>query len=99
MKKRWGWHLTLLKGKHFKVKLLYFKKGGEISAQRHQKRHELWIWIKGHRHGLFNNLAVAPPYKEVPLNTWHHYRSSSGRSVVLEIQYGLECREDDIERR
>lgn len=104
-KRKWGWYLTLSSRKYFKVKLLYFKKYGEISLQRHENRSEQWLFIFG------NGLAKrkCPSYfiesmSEIsggdtfliPIGYWHWYKARS-RTLVLEIQVGL-CEESDIER-
>lgn len=108
MIKRWGWMLTLLKGKHFKVKLLYFREGGEISNQRHKHRWETWLFIFGkgkfsqsivekregrqHLLGFINTGDVI----HVNKNEWHQYKADKP-TLVLEIQTG-KCSERDIER-
>jgi len=105
MHKRWGWMLTLLKGKHFKVKLLYFKEGGSISLQRHKYRDELWLFIFGkgfmqlgeeHYVGILDN-KLDGHVLNVPQNEWHKYKALTP-TLVLEIQYGNKCSERDIER-
>lgn len=88
MIKRWGWMLTLLKGKAFKVKILYFESGKSISHQRHQYRNELWLFIFGDRRGQF---------WEIPKRKWHVFKAKKP-TLVLEIQYGDKCSERDIER-
>jgi mannose-1-phosphate guanylyltransferase / mannose-6-phosphate isomerase len=101
--KPWGFYITLLKGRYFKVKLLYFKKGGEISLQKHKRRDELWCFIYGE--GTFQNYIKHSKVSYeilkghshfVPENNWHHYKARKP-TLVLEIQKGL-CSEDDIER-
>lgn len=102
MHKRWGWMLTLFKGKQFKVKLLYFKKDGEISMQRHKYREELWLYIfgKGKMHhgtpGLYENVKKGMK-SIIPPNVWHLYRAEEP-TLVLEIQYGDKCSDRDIKR-
>lgn len=99
MHKRWGWMLTLLKGKRFKVKLLYFKEGGAISKQRHKNRKETWLFIFGKGKMLVNkktHLAKKGEQFCIPRNAWHKYTAKTA-SLVLEIQTGY-CSERDIER-
>lgn len=88
MRKRWGWMKMLLKGKRFKVKLLYFEAGKSISKQRHTHREELWLFIFGDRKGTF---------WRIPRRTWHFFKALKP-TLVLEIQYGSKCSERDIER-
>ncbi len=101
--KPWGFYITLLNAKYFKVKVLYFKRGGEISTQKHAWREEVWLWIFGQ--GTFKN-SFNPPttwavsdtkrgdYKKVSRTEWHHYKAKTP-TLVLEIQTGV-CQEDDI---
>ena len=95
--KPWGWYLTLLDRKRFKVKLLYFKRGGAISKQRHKYRSELWCFIFGF--GVWNKKhpVISGRYKIVNPKEWHHYKADK-RTLVLEIQFGAACKEEDIER-
>lgn len=80
--------ITLLKGRHFKVKLLYFKPDGSISKQKHQYRNELWLFIFGDRQGTFWNISAG---------CWHVFKAVKP-TLVLEVQYGKKCSERDIER-
>ena len=115
MKRKWGWYLTLLKRNYFKVKLLWFRNGGECSMQKHHHRHELWLFLSGFgwMHGEVNNgkgtipdqrtgepigcLSTSGDYRRVPMGQTHQFKASS-RCLVLEIQYGDKCEEEDIVR-
>ena len=101
----WGWYLTLINKEHFKVKLLKFKRGGECSLQRHKHRNELWCFIKGWgamRFGM-NQRDLHTEYMKsgetilIIRNEWHKFEARSP-ALVLEIQYGEKCSEEDIER-
>lgn len=96
-KRPWGFWLVLLQRKHFKVKLLRFKKCGSISLQRHKDRHELWLFLSGNGMMHFNTPPQAGDYKMIRRFHWHKYTAVIP-TWVLEIQYGKECTEDDIER-
>ena len=102
--KRWGFYLVIWRGQYFKIKLLYFKKGGEISLQRHAWRGELWCFIFGSG-VLYNYLDHRAKvrsgkrrgdYGLIPARNWHWYKADKP-TLVLEAQYG-KCEEDDIER-
>lgn len=103
--RKWGWYLVLLSGRYFKVKLLYFKKGGEISLQWHARRNETWCFIFGK--GTLKNyldkrsITLKPVEKGscqyIPRKHWHHYKADK-RTLVLEVQTG-NCYEGDIFRR
>lgn len=101
MKRRWGWYQTLLKGKQFKVKLLYFEKDKSISMQKHNHRSELWLFIFGH--GLMNvsknvqHLVHKGESVTVPRGQWHRFIAKEP-TLVLEVQYGGHCSERDIQR-
>jgi len=88
MHKRWGFFLTLLKAKRFKVQVLYFETGKSISRQRHKHREELWLFIFGDNKGKF---------WQIRKNRWHHFEAKKP-TLVLEIQYGDKCSERDIQR-
>ena len=102
--RKWGWYLVLLQGRYFKVKLLYFKKGGEISLQKHAWRNETWCFLFGQ--GIMANYLdhksiVKKPvfkgdYTHIPRPNWHHYKAHK-RTLVLEVQTG-KCEEGDIIR-
>lgn len=100
--KRWGWYFVLFKGAQFKVKFLYFKKNGEISLQKHDRRSEVWCFLFGE--GYMMNYAMCQTMKYVrkgqceyvPTNNWHFYKAYKP-TLVLEIQRG-DCYEEDITR-
>jgi len=102
MLKRWGLHLVLFKGMSFKVKLLYFKKGGAISYQKHQHRAELWCWIFGEGAFKLGENQFFMRHKGetlmVPKGEWHQYIAKKP-TLILEVQHGGMCKENDIERR
>jgi hypothetical protein len=88
VKRQWGYYLTILDRARFKVKLLRFKSGGKLSKQYHRKRNELWLFLNGKHSGTWRYFPAGA------LHTYHALKPV----YVLEIQYGLECREDDIIR-
>lgn len=102
MLKPWGIHFPVLWGKQWKIKLLYFKRGGEISYQRHNHRAELWLFVFGRgklRIGEKLYFEVSRGMaKIVERGEWHQYKSERP-TLVIEIQFGGACLEDDIERR
>ena len=78
VRRKWGWYLTLLDRKHFKIKLLRFKRGGNLSMQYHNLRKELWLFL------------VTGEYREIPEQTMHTYYALKP-TYVLEIQFGEKC--------
>jgi len=99
--RRWGWYLTLLDRGRFKVKLLWFKRGLSCSMQKHRNRHELWLFLRGG--GIFDSTDITPfivtknNYLCVAKNDWHKFTAEMS-TLVLEIQYGERCDEEDIVR-
>lgn len=103
-KRKWGWYLTILSKRYFKIKFLYFKRGGEISLQRHCMRHETWLFLFGQ--GVMQNylnkvsqviaFRKSGDYEYVQRGNWHHFKAIKP-TLVLEVQTGI-CRESDIER-
>lgn len=87
-RRTWGYYITLINRKHFKVKLLRFKEGGSLSIQRHSLRSELWVFLTGEHEGN---------HYHIPVGEYHTYHATK-KSLVLEIQYGDYCDEDDITR-
>lgn len=92
--------LTLLRGKHFKVKLLYFKEGGSISMQRHKHRSELWLLVFGLMEIMNGELGdfKAGHWEVIEEMEWHKFKAKKP-SLVLECQFGSKCKENDIERQ
>lgn len=102
---KWGIGLTLASFKRFKVKILVFLPKKSCSLQRHFKRSELWCFLLGKGIlvlGDFPENSVQRWVKRgewasVGKHKWHQY-ISDGVTIALEVQYGEECREQDIER-
>ncbi len=72
-KRPWGWWVVLLERKHFKLKLLYFKTGGQISKQRHKDRHELWLFLNGSGHLHSSTPKFKGDYALMRRHQWHQY--------------------------
>lgn len=100
-RRKWGWYLTVYSARYFKIKFLYFKKGGECSNQMHSTREETWLFLFGSGSFLSGQgiaaAIAAGDAAYVPARAWHQYKALKP-TLVLEIQTGI-CREDDIERR
>ena len=105
----WGSFYNLFEEDHrTKVKELIVKPGKGMSFQRHFKRNEIWLVSKG---SCIVNYSKDDPAnkKNIQLNTFDHYLVPLGEwhqitnpfeetCHLIEIQYGEECIEDDIER-
>jgi cytidyltransferase-like protein len=104
----WGSYTVLNEVPGAKVKTLTVLPGKTLSMQRHQHRSEFWMVTEG---TCMINMALpgdldSPPkilskYDEwcVPRNTWHQLTNPFTRPcTIVEIQYGEQCVEEDIER-
>ena len=109
MKRGSGVIFNLFETKHIKVKELIIEPGKAMSFQRHFKRNEIWLVSDGECE--INSSDEESPknvykiklkkfdYFLVPLGKWHQIINSSEKQAhIIEIQYGEECNEDDIER-
>lgn len=99
-KRKWGYYITLIDRKHFKVKILRFHTQKKCSFQEHKKRSELWLFLSGN--GSFTKDQVSyligkGEYAYVMRNTKHTYKAYKS-TYVLEIQFGTYCKEEDIIR-
>ena len=101
-KRPWGWWLVVLDRKHFKVKLLRFKRGGKLSNQYHQHRKELWLILSGT--GMMigpdesDYLLMEPGDAHLVYEMQRHEFEAWRTTWVLEVQYGQRCDERDIYR-
>ena len=87
---------------------LVVEPGKGMSFQKHFKRHEIWMVSKGSC--VVNFSKDDPDNKQniqlnkfdhylVPLGEWHQITNPFDKTChLIEIQYGEECIEDDIER-
>ena len=104
----WGSFYNLFEEDQVKVKELIVLPGKGMSFQKHFKRHEIWLVSKGSC--VVNYSKDNPDNKKniqlnkfdqyfVPLGEWHQITNPFDEIChLIEIQYGEECVEDDIER-
>lgn len=105
-KTRWGEYEVLLetssKGMVTKTKLLTINPGKNISKQYHSYRQETWFIVSGEGKLLVSDalLTLYPKQKYfIPLGAVHQVKNTGTEPlVILEIQEGTYCREDDIMR-
>lgn len=106
----WGYYRVIHEyNKHTKVKELAVPPGGKLSMQRHQERSEHWFIAEGtatvytldsssdvELHGVFEQHRSL----HIPVGQWHQLANEHDTDLKLvEIQYGTNCVESDIERR
>ena len=104
----WGSFYNLFEEGQVKVKELIVHPSKGMSFQKHFKRSEIWMVSKGSC--IVNYSKNDPDEKEniqlnkfdhylVPLGEWHQITNPFEEAChLIEIQYGEECVEDDIER-
>jgi cytidyltransferase-like protein len=104
----WGSFYNLFEEDQVKVKELIVGPGKGMSFQKHFKRSEIWLVSKGSC--IVNYSKDNPDDKEsirlnkfdhylVPVGEWHQITNPYKETChLIEIQYGEECVEDDIER-
>ena len=106
----WGYYRVLHEnGKEVKVKELTVDPKQRLSMQRHNDRLELWFVAEGTAtvytinsssdeeldgvYGKFRSINIAA-------NQWHRLANETDKPLkIIEIQYGNECIEEDIERK
>jgi len=107
--RQWGSFFNLFETKNIKVKELIVKPGKSMSFQRHFKRNEIWLVSEG---SCIVSYSENKTYKEkqdiqldkfdhylVPVRHWHQISNPFNLKVhIIEIQYGEDCLESDIER-
>ena len=104
----WGSFYNLFEESQIKVKELIVSPGNGMSFQKHFKRNEIWLVSKGAC--VVNYSLNTPNDKEsiqlnkfdhylVPIEAWHQITNPFNEPChLIEIQYGEECIEEDIER-
>ena len=105
----WGYYRVLHETPGMKVKELTVNPGQSLSMQRHWLRQEYWIVNDGAAvvNSMTDGEYMLPPrhlskHEEyhVPLLGWHQLTNPYDMPLkVVEIQYGEQCVEEDIERK
>lgn len=105
----WGYYRVLFEvGSEVKVKELTVNPGQRLSMQKHKDRAELWFVSEGEAtvytldsstdldlHGKYNKFESL----KILNNEWHQLCNESDKPLkVVEIQFGDNCVEDDIQR-
>jgi cytidyltransferase-like protein len=106
--RQWGYYRVLHEVPGCKVKELTVDPGKSLSMQRHHERAEYWLVSEGNC--VVNSATeggYAMPPKElkehdeykVPVREWHQLTNPFDKPCrIVEIQYGKNCVEEDIER-
>jgi cytidyltransferase-like protein len=100
----WGYYRVLHEvGSQVKVKELTVDPGKTLSMQRHSHRAELWFVAEGEAtlNWEFGGEKIKLHRQQtINVGEWHQLHNPTDRPLrVIEIQYGAECVEEDIERK
>jgi len=106
----WGYYRVLHQdGAEIKVKELTVNPGCSLSMQRHQHRHEHWFVTEGiatintldaDDNTVMKNFVMKNMQIYINRNEWHQLVNKSDTPLkVIEIQFGEQCTEEDIERK
>ena len=107
--RQWGYYRILHDVQGCKVKELTVEPNKSLSMQRHFKRHEFWHVTEGECYieSQLPSGYVLPAQKltqfsqvQIPQGDWHRLSNPFNTPCrIVEIQYGSECIEEDIERK
>jgi len=107
----WGYYRVLHEvDNHVKLKELTVMPGNRLSMQRHSNRAEFWFVAQGEAtvytvdpHSTEYELMASPARHQstwIKLNEWHQLCNETDQPLkLIEIQYGEDCAETDIERK
>ena len=107
--RQWGYYRVLHEVPGMKVKELTVNPGCSLSMQRHQQRAEYWIVSEGE--AVVNRAtplefelppAILDKHDQLHIATkeWHQLTNPYEHPLkIVEIQYGEQCVEEDIERK
>ena len=98
----WGWYMTIDEGKNFKVKRIQVNPGASLSLQKHSKRAEHWVVVKGTAKVESGDKEIVLTENEstfIPLGELHRLSNPKKTPLeIIEVQSGEYLGEDDIER-
>ena len=98
----WGWYDTIDVGDRFKVKRIQVNPGASLSLQKHAKRAEHWVVVKGTAEVTCGNQVITLKENEstfIPLGEQHRLSNPSTDFLeIIEVQSGAYLGEDDIVR-
>jgi len=103
----WGYYRVLHEVQGTKVKELTIESGQSLTMQRHWDRDEHWHVAEGSCTVDFEDATTTSHVKlkqhdqfTIPAEDWHQLSNPYDKPCkIVEIQYGIACDEEDIERR
>jgi mannose-1-phosphate guanylyltransferase/mannose-6-phosphate isomerase len=98
----WGWYDTIDVGDRFKVKRIQVNPGASLSLQKHAKRAEHWVIVKGTAEVICGDKVITLKENEstfIPLGEQHRLSNPTTDVLeIIEVQSGAYLGEDDIVR-
>jgi mannose-1-phosphate guanylyltransferase/mannose-6-phosphate isomerase len=98
----WGSYEVLTELPGYKVKHIVVKPGESLSLQRHKRRSEHWVVVRGQADVVVaerSYLLSAGESIDIPVATLHQLSNQSDENIeLIEVQLGAYLGEDDIER-
>jgi mannose-1-phosphate guanylyltransferase/mannose-6-phosphate isomerase len=98
----WGWYDTIDVGDRFKVKRIQVNPGASLSLQKHEKRAEHWVVVKGTAEVCCGEKVIILKENEstfIPLGEKHRLSNLSDEVLeIIEVQSGSYLDENDIFR-
>jgi len=98
----WGTFTVLDEGEDHKVKRIEVLPGKRLSYQKHAKRAEHWVVIKGVANVTLNDEEISVPSGEaidIPIGAAHRVENTGDELLIfIEVQRGSYLGEDDIVR-
>ena len=98
----WGWYDTIDCGDRFKVKRIQVNPGASLSLQKHAKRAEHWVVVKGVAQVDCGDRSMTLHENEstyIPVGETHRLSNPGNTPLeIIEVQSGAYLGEDDIVR-
>ena len=98
----WGMYRVLIDDPDHKVKTIVVYPGQRLSLQRHHRRAEHWVVVRGEAVVTRDEEEIAVSrgrHIHIPRGAWHRVRNPGKENLVfIEVQTGDYFGEDDIER-
>ena len=98
----WGRYEVLEERAGFKVKRIEVKPGQRLSLQRHARRREHWVVVRGVADVVCGEQQLQltiGQHLNIPVETVHRMGNSGAELlVIVEVQFGDYLGEDDITR-
>ena len=102
VEKPWGWYETIFsESPTYKVKRIYVGPEKQFSLQFHNNRNETWVVVEGSAKAILDDLekeVVVGNILYVPKTVKHRVKGGENGVLMIEIQEGQSCEEEDIVR-